>query len=266
MSSEETTADGPVPTAQPSSLNGSDAAATDGDGGSRRLSEPLAMGAAGLLAGLVVWLILESVFPIFRVPEEVLKRIPLSFAPPDVLADFAAEKQKTDLWNALSAGLLLGTLASMAFAFVQGLLRRQPVTYLSPAICIAGGAATGAVAGLASQWGLSDLMARTEPLTAAVLIQTVFWAILGAGAGAGTGLFSGSLPRFAGLMGQGLVAGALFGLLYAVAAACAFPVDDAERLIPASPANRAVWTVVGIAVVGLLLGASSSRRRHRKAT
>jgi hypothetical protein len=185
----------------------------------------------------------------------------LSFPPAELMAEFAAEKQAVARKNAAATGLLMGVLAASAFAATQGLSRGRRRTMLTAPLSILVGGGAGVVAGWVSQLWLNHLLATAEPLTAVVLFQTAFWAILGAGLGAGTGLFAGSPGRFCVLLCQGLVAGAAFGLADATIAGFAFPVDDAEQLVPVSLVNRGIWSVVGISWLGLLLGASSRRRR-----
>ena len=263
MSSRETSIDSRPPADQDLPAGETPVSTTSGMPASRPLAGPLAMGGAGLLAGTVGWLVLELTFPFFEVPDEVLQQIPLSFAPPGLLAQYAAEKQVVDLKNAAATGLLFGSIVAVAVAVAQGAVRGHRQSYLLAVSCVACGSVAGAAAGLVSQVCLNRLPSTTEPMTVAVVFQAAFWAILGAGTGAGVGLFSGSASRFLGLLSQGLLAGAVFGLVYAAGAACAFPVDDAERLVPASLANRAVWSVAGTAVIGLLLGTASHRRRKR---
>ena len=263
MSSEETTTGNSLPAGQAIPAGKASASAAMEQPASRPLAGILAMGGAGLLAGTIGWLILDQTFPYFRVSDEMLQRIPMSFPPAELLAEFFAEKRVVDVKNATAAGLLLGTLAAAAFAVVQGAVRGYHRSYLPMAICVVCGGVAGAAAGLASQVWMQHLLSTTEPMTAAVVLQAVFWAITGAGAGAGVGLFSGSVSRGGNLVGQGLLAGGLFGLVYAVTAAFAFPGDHAELLVPASLANRAAWAVAGTTLIGLLLGAASDRRRNR---
>lgn len=224
---------------------------------------PLAMGAGGLLAGIIGWLILEIRFPFFFVSEELRQRIPLSFPPPELLAEFAAEQRAVNVWNAGAAGMVLGTSVALLFALVQGAGRGYRQSRLPMALCVVCGSVAGALAGLASQIVLNRLLAATEPMTAAVVFQAVFWALLGGGAGAGAGCFAGSGSRFLGLLLQGVLVGAVFGLVYASVAAFAFPVDNAERLVPTSLANRAIWAMAGLGLLGLLLGSAAERGRAR---
>jgi hypothetical protein len=230
---------------------------------SQTLTAPLAMGFAGLLAGGIVWCIVELSFPLFEVPDELLQKIPLSFPPAELLAEVAAAKQVVNLKNGAAVGLLLGLLATTAFSVAQGAARGFHRSLGQMAMCVVCGGAGGATAGLVSQLWMNHLLSSTEPMTAAVVVQAAFWGILGAGAGVGVGMFSGSVGGFFRLVFQGVLAGAIFGLVYGVAAAFVFPMDDAERLLPASLANRAAWAVVGTAVLGLLLGTSSKQRRPR---
>jgi len=266
MTSEETSIDNRLSADQEVPAGVAPAPNTGGMAASRSLAGPLVMSGAGLLAGLAGWLILETAFPFFRVPDEVIQRLPLSFPSADALAEFRAEKQVVDLKNATVTGLLLGALVAGAFGLAKVAVRGFRRSFLPLACCIACGSVAGAAGGLVAQVWLHRSLATTEPMTAAVIFQAVFWAVLGAGTGLGMGWFSGSASRLGGLLCQGLLAGAVFGLLYAAGAAYAFPVDDAERLVPASPINRIVWAAIGPGLIGLLLGTASDRRRRPKAS
>jgi len=263
MTSEETSTGGPLPDGQTTPAHETSRSAVGEQATSRRQAGILAMSVAGLLAGAVGWLILDQTFPYFRVSQELLQRIPMSFPPAELLAEYSAEKRAVDVKNATAAGLLLGTLAAAAFAVVQGGVRGYRRSCLPMTICVACGGVAGAAAGFASQAWMHHLLTTAEPMTAVVVLQTAFWAIAGAGVGAGVGLFSDSARRWGDLLGQGLLAGGMFGLVYAVAAAFAFPGDHAELLVPASLANRAAWAVAGTTLIGLLVGAASDRRRNR---
>jgi hypothetical protein len=261
MSQEEAPVAGQVPAEQaiPSATPASGADGTASPGGT---AGPLVMGGAGLLAGAAAWLVLELSYPWFSVSQELLDRIPLSFPPAHLLEEFAAAQQRVNLMNASAAGLLMGVLAGALFALAQVAAGGSRRSYLHVALGILCGGAVGAVAGLTCQLVLVRLLHATEPLTAALICQIVFWALLGGGVGAAAGIAAARRDRVLGLAIQGVLAGAVFGLIYAPVAAFVFAVDDAERLVPASLANRTVWAVLGMSVVGLLLGSVSRRRRH----
>jgi hypothetical protein len=263
MSAQETSSNDRLPADQDFPAGEMPASTTGGVAASRSLAGPLAMIGGGLLAGILGWLILESTFPFFCVLDDVLARIPLSFPTVEDLAEFRAEKQVVDLKNATATGLLLGALVAGVFAVAQAAVRGFRRSFLPLACCIACGSVAGAAGGLVGQVWLYRLLGTTDPMTAVVVFQGAFWAILGAGTGLGVGSFSGSAGRLFGLLGQGLLVGAVFGLVYAAGAAYVFPIDDAERLVPASLANRAVWAVAGTGLIGLLLGTASDRRRRR---
>jgi hypothetical protein len=225
---------------------------------------PLVMCGAGVLAGAAGWLVLEFNYPFFRVSDELLALImPLAIPPVHLVEEFVAEQRCVNLQNASAAGLLMGALAALMIALVQGAARGFRRSYVPMALCVLCGGAAGAVGGLAARALLERLWGTAEPMTVAVVLQIVFWALLGGGVGAGTGLVVAPRRHLLGILCQGVLIGAIFGLIYAPLVALAFPVDDAERLVPESLANRAVWSVVGMSVLGLLLGTAVKRRPSR---
>jgi hypothetical protein len=155
-----------------------------------------------LLAGGIVWCIIELSFPLYEVPDELLRKIPLSFPPAELLAEVAAAEQVVNLKNGAALGLLLGLLAAAAFSVAQGAARGFHRSLGQMAMCVACGGVAGATAGLVSQLWMNHLLSSTEPMTAAVVLQAAFWGILGAGTGVGVGMFSGSVGGFFSLVGS----------------------------------------------------------------
>jgi hypothetical protein len=64
------------------------------------------------------------------------------------------------------------------------------------------------------------------------------------------------MNRFASYLVHAIVGGLLFGMLYVPVSALTFAKDDADRLLPPSPANLALWSVLGLTTLGLMLGSA----------
>ncbi len=232
-----------------------------GDGpGAKSPPRPWVLGVTGLVAGLLVWLVLELSYPYFRVPQELLERIPLSFPPPHLLEELGVAQQQVNWKNSGMTGLLMGIIASVAFGGARAATRGGADSKKMLLLGIACGGVVGGLAGLISQTALLRLLETAEPMTATLGCHVVFWAMLGGGLGTALGVGQGAKQRLPGLLVQGLLAGGVFALLYTPLAAYVFPVDEAERLVPASMANRAVWSVLGLTLLGVVLGSVSERR------
>jgi hypothetical protein len=91
--------------------------------------------------------------------------------------------------------------------------------------------------------------------------QGIFWSILAAGVGLSLGLSTGRAGHALGTVLQVVLGAVMFGLVYVPLAGYVFPTDNAERIVPTSMANRAVWVIAALAIFGLLLGLSRQRRK-----
>jgi hypothetical protein len=244
-------------------------------------------GAIGLAAGVGMWIVLEVAFPVFSVPEEITAKIPLSFPPPGLMQEFKEAKQWADAKNSMTAGMLMGMLAGLLLSTHlqvfqhNGVVRekgsgtfcakhpsgRSGKRCLTPfslrvLACTIWGGVSGLLAGIAGQALLSVLREFTadDSMARIVGVHTAYWSILGMGTGMGLALFADGFRHAAALVCQGLLAGVLTALVYVPIAGTLFPVDDAERLVPESAINCGVWSILGLAILAVLMGTALHRR------
>ncbi len=227
---------------------------------------PRWMLAAGLLAGLVAWIVFDNAYPFLLLSQASGGTAALAAGPPSPaeIARLAAEKQVLNRKNSMAAGLVLGALAGLIFSVVEAL--RRPRRWSSLAligITVLLGAGLGVLAGYAAQeflvaWRLDR---RLQPMVRTMAMQGIFWGLVAAGVGLGLGLFAKRFPLVLGTAAQAMMSVVLFVLVYVVLAGILFPIDDAERIVPASSGNRALWCIAGLAVLGLFLGLARQRQK-----
>jgi len=223
---------------------------------------PLCMGITGLVIGLLIWLVLEWQFPFFHptVPKNASSR-PLS---PEVTAQLAAEASTATLKNSIASGILIGLLGGLGFAAAEGLARRRPLRHvpwvvLAVVLCAGLGAAAAYVAqGFQQAWRFDRSI---EPMTRTLATQWIFWSMVAAGLGLSLGISTRRVSQTLGTALQLVFGAVIVGLLYVPLAGYIFPTDDAERIVPMSTGNRALWAIPALAILGLLLGLARQRRK-----
>lgn len=224
---------------------------------------------AGLLAGLVAWIVFDRAFPFFRTPQVVGGAASASGpASPAETARMTEEKQLLDRKNSIAAGAFLGALAALIFSAVEAV--RRPCRWSALALIVIAvllAAGLGALAGLAAQdflvaWRLDR---RLDPMQRTMALQGIFWGLVAVGVGLGLGLFAKRSALVLGTLLQALMSMVLFVLVYVMLAGVLFPIDDADRIVPASSGNRALWCLAALAILGLFLGLARRRKKVARA-
>jgi hypothetical protein len=260
---DEIVADQPATPANDRTTAADSAAPVERPGGLQ--AGPLWMTLTGLLVGFIAWSLLANAYPIFQSPPspDAYRMGPPS---PADMAGLDAQRLNDDMKNILVVGLAVAALAGFAFATVEWAAARRSwsgLAHIVLAVILAAG--LGALAGYAAQ---SLLLAwrfdrSIEPMQRTIAAQGVFWVVLAAGVGIGAGLFARRFLLLAATALQAIMSMVLFVLLYVPLAGYLFPLDDAERIVPASIAHRGVWVVPALALIGLFLGLA--RRRQPRA-
>ena len=217
---------------------------------------------AGLLAGLVAWLLLDNAFPFVNTPissGSSGNNMPSQ----EESARLSNEKYVLNQKNSIAAGAALAALAGLIFSVVEAL--RRPRRWSSLALIVIGvvlAAGFGALAGFAAQefhevWRLDR---RLEPMQHTMALQGIFWVLVAVGVGLGLGLFTKRFRWVLGTVLQAVMSMVAFALVYVMLAGFLFPVDDADRIVPASSGNRALWCLAAMSMLGLFLGLARQRR------
>ena len=97
-------------------------------------------------------------------------------------------------------------------------------------------------------------------------LQGIFWGLLSIGVGLGVGLFAKRISWVLGTVLQAALSGVLFVIAYVALAGFLFPLDDADRIVPASAGNRALWSIAALTILGLSLGLARQRRKTSSPT
>ena len=226
---------------------------------------PLRMTIAGLLVGLIAWQILHWNHPFFEVPETPVEneRSPTD----DELLQEKIAVMETDRKEAVVFGLIVGGLAALVFALVEGISQGGVGrTLVITSVAIVLGAGLGAVGGYLSvsfQYAY-EFDESLQPMTRTFGTQGIFWLLTASGIGLGVALFAGRVSLVLGVLLQTFLASVLFVIIYVPLAALLFATDNAERMIPFSSGNMAVWAIGAFGLMGLMIGLS--RLRAKKAT
>ncbi len=176
----------------------------------------------------------------------------------------ATERRALDQKNSMAAGLALGALAGLIFSVVEAIRRPRCWSLLaSIGITILLAAGLGALAGFAAQEFLETwrLDRRLQPMQRTMALQGIFWGLVAVGVGFGLGLFTRRFGLVLATVLQAAMSMVVFVLVYVVLAGILFPIDDADRIVPASSGNRALWCIVAMTVLGLFLGLARQRRK-----
>lgn len=216
---------------------------------------PLRMGIAGLLIGIAAWQVIHWSFPFYAVPE-------VKMANPD--SPTAQEQEQMGLArfeagrkNVMTAGLIMGALAGLVFAFVEGVSQGNVAKLLVLSIVtLALGGLLGAVGGYCSMtfqwkyWFDPSFTAMKREMG----IQGIFWLAIAAGVGLGVGLHAKRPAPIAMALIQSLLGAVLFVIVYVASAALLFPTDSGERTVPYMSPNVAFWAILGFGLMGVMLG------------
>lgn len=226
---------------------------------------PLRMGIVGLLMGMIAWQLIHWTYPYFEIPE-------VQMANPDSPTEeeqrqMGLARFETGRKDVTVTGLILGGLAALLFALVEGISRGGALSTIAiTGISVVLGASLGAVGGYCSMtfqrayWFDPSLTAMTREIG----IQAIFWIAMATGVGLGVALYARRVSLVLGALAQTILGAALFVIVYVPLAGLVFPTDSGERTIPYFSANTAVWALLAFGIMGLMLGLA--RVRQKKTT
>lgn len=237
----------PAPSSeQPSSHSTELAAAAAKSVGARR-NGLVARLAALLVAGLLTWLFVQALHPVFWTE---VGRDEVGFLPLDV-------QWRLDRNNTMLVLALLGGLSGMGLVIGERVGRDSWKDILiTAAKCGTVGAVFGALAGYLGHrtFEFYKTNAEVSDLGKAVRVNAVMLATLGGGVGLGAGWFLGPSTRAAidGLV-RGLLAGVLASLIYPFLVAATMPGAMTTVLLPLEVAERLLWFCLATGLLGALL-------------
>jgi hypothetical protein len=230
----------------------------------------LAAFGSALLAGAIVWGIVQGVHPLFRVPKE-FEAPSIGMAPEVYLANRRAQEWN-DRRHAMVYVGLLGALvgAGLGAARLAALSRpRWPV--LIVAVSGAIGGALGGLAGSRTQEYIAEHVGQAE-LLHTVFAQGATWLPLGAALGLGLWLASqrgksqpgeywpGKSPLHE--LAAGLAAGLIAAVAYPITVSVLTPAASTDHLLPVDRGSQALWLLLAAGVFGLVLPLADRPCRH----
>ncbi len=218
---------------------------------------------ATVFGGVLAWLLLEWVHPVFTAPEKYAV-LPTP-VPPELSEELERLTWRLHLGNAVVVLAIVGAFVGGFLGLGEGVAQRSTHSaVMGLGGCGAIAAAFGALAGVLGhfifQWqyyaGKEVLIGWTIAMQAAML------ATLGLGAGLAVGLLLGRQRLLvASCSVAGILAGVLAGLLFPYLASRYLPVAASEIVVPEAGAARLLWIALTAGLLGLIVpGMTFSRR------
>jgi len=224
----------------------------------------LAAFGAALLAGAMVWGVVQGVHPLFRVPKE-FEAPSIGMRPEVYLANRRAQ-ERNDRKHALSYVGLLGVLLGTGLGAVRLSTLSRPRWPV--AIVAASGASGGAVGGLAGsrvQEYIAEHIGQPE-LLHTVAAQGALWLPLGLALGLGLWLATGPRKSPRPELAAGIAAGLIAAVAYPIAVSLLAPAASTDHLLPLDRASQALWLLLSAGVFGIVLPLADRPCRPAMAT
>lgn len=218
---------------------------------------------ATVFGGVLAWLLLEWIHPLFTAPEKYAV-LPAP-VPPELSAELEQLAWRLHLANAVVVLAIVGAFVGGFLGLGEGVAQRSLRSAAlglggCAAIAAAFGASAGVIGHFIFQWqyyaGKESLIGWTIAMQAAML------ATLGLGAGLAVGILLGRQRLLvASCAVAGVLAGVLAGLLFPYLASRYLPVAASEIVIPEAGLARLLWIALAAGLLGLIVpGMTFSRR------
>ena len=208
---------------------------------------------AAVLGGVLTWGLLQTLFPVFEIPEE-LQNLP-SPQPSDLAVKAERAFVVATRWNATLLFAILGVTIAAFLAVAESVSQRcaKSAWWRSPLSgCIAGLA--GAVAGLSASLLLESpqVLAGMSPLAKTISVQCLGLGLLGLGTGLGVGI-TGGWSRLLNAGVGGALGGLLVGFLYPTGMGFLLPNTQTEHVVPIERSSQLIWSVAISLLIGMVI-------------
>jgi hypothetical protein len=221
-----------------------------------------ALGSA-LLAGAIVWGVVQGAHPLFRVPKKF--EAPSIGMKPEVYLANRRAQEWIDRKHALVYVGLLGALLGTALAAARlSVLRRPRWAVLIVAASGMIGGAVGGFAGSRVQEYIVEHFGQPE-LLHTVLAQGAIWLPLGMALGLGLWLATGPGKSPLHELASGVVAGLIAAVVYPIAVSVLVPAASTDHLLPLDRVSQALWLLLSAGVFGIVLPLASRPCGHTAA-
>lgn len=228
--------------------------------------------AAGVVVGVVAALPMGRCLDYFPVPEfseDFMKRLPADpfahFLPLDIVAETIAH-QRVALFRNMALGFgICGAISLTAFGLLYGLaLRRWIAVVRGLAGGVLIGGASGALGGAlaATLQGRLEDLSVSDPLVWMSLSLGAAWVTLAVGCGVLSAWVAWDRRALLGAAFAAIAAGLIAAILYLPTATMLFQLEQLDRLIPVSFANRAYGVSLATGLMALALGRTLVRRKR----
>lgn len=215
-----------------------------------------------LLAGAIVWGVIQLAHPVFHVDKKY--DVPSIGMPPEM---FAAHRRQQDFVDRWHAALYLGGLGLLIAALLgigEGIARRSWLPPLiAPYLGLVGGAAGGFLGCLVYEYVRKNI--GQADLAYTIRAQLLVGVPLGLGVGLGLGLTTRSWSGALKATLAGLAAGGLAGILFPVAVSMLLPAASTDALLPDLASSRLLWLGILSGALGLVIPISGRQRMQRPA-
>jgi hypothetical protein len=224
-------------------------------GNSRRLVLTLS---AGLVAGLLAWIIGEACLGMIKPPLH-----PMNSRGVTLKVTFPREEATADAQNAGLAFVVLGATLGSGLGLAGGLVRRSRRAMLTAGLLgLALGVTAAALASLALLPAYNAYKARNadealRDLLTPLLVHGAIWSSIGAAAGLAYGFGLGARSRWLVIAQTAIAGAALATVLYELVGALAFPAAETARFVSTTWQTRlfARLSVALLAAAGAALAA-----------
>jgi hypothetical protein len=224
--------------------------------GPRRSIRPLEGLCLALLAGAIVWAVIQAVHPVFHVPKKF--DVPSIGMPPELFAAHRREQDRVDRRNASLYLGGLGLLIGATLGLREAARRRSWLPIFAAPLGALGGAAGGPLGCLVYEYVRTNI--GQADLAHTIGAQLLVSVPLGLGVGLGLGLAARSIGRAATAALAGVAAGVLAAVVFPVAISILLPAASTDALLPEESSSRLLWLSVMSGLIGLIVPIAGRQR------
>jgi hypothetical protein len=207
---------------------------------------PLAGLGLGLVAALVIWGLIQTVHPVFKMPREL--HIGMG-SPWDLIERHRAEQRYIDRRHGMLYLGSLGAVLGLALGIGESVSRRSMLPVLLATLLGVGGGVLGGLLGCLVQEHVRANVGLAE-LQHTVEVQLGLAIPLAAALGLGLGLSTRSFGGFWKTLLAGLAVGILGGVIYPIVASILSPNVSTDSFLPDDASSR----LVGLGLLAGLIG------------
>lgn len=217
---------------------------------------------AAFLGGLLTWGILQTTFPVFEIPEELMD-LPYP-VPPDKEVELARATEVVNRGHAILAVAILGAAFGCFLSTVESCSRGmcRSALWKGPLGGVVGGL-SGAGAGWLGFFLMASLKYETalSPLAKTITAQSAMLALLGIGIGVGVAIAYGGCRLLLNCTLGGVFGGVFAAIVYPTCVAYLIPIVQTELAVPTHPTTQLIWIAATTLLIGFALTGIGKRKK-----